>query len=349
MERVRGRRWLSAGVLAAIMAASPVTGVAARTISILGVPHMRELAPLPAPAQATIAVEALSHFRPTLICIEAMPGERVETLVQDPGRFGELLRGFALDAVRLAPEQQIRLGLTAAEARAESLRASSSQSDVAARLRLISLQLASYEPWSALLNWTYLDPDERTRAAQTLGAAAARRLEQMSTSDNEIAVLAIPLARRFGHARLCAADPFADELAVQSIAAELGPLVARPEVQAGIEQLNEQTARRWQSDGAEALLEMLRWLNGADYEALDRGVQWSIFDTELDRDAGRRRLMAWHARNADIAAFLFRALAHADGERVLMIIGSAHRPFLEEAMRAQPWLNLVPSETILAR
>lgn len=53
------------------------------------------------------------------------------------------------------------------------------------------------------------------------------------------------------------------------------------------------------------------------------------------------------ARTAEISAELFRAPARGPDERVLFIVGSAHRPFTEADLRAQPWVEVVPSESWL--
>jgi len=45
---------------------------------------------------------------------------------------------------------------------------------------------------------------------------------------------------------------------------------------------------------------------------------------------------------------LFRALAQGPEERVLFILGAAHRPFTEAALRAQPWIDVKPVKTLLA-
>ncbi len=63
--------------------------------------------------------------------------------------------------------------------------------------------------------------------------------------------------------------------------------------------------------------------------------------------AFRRRLMHWHARTAQVSSELFRALAKGPEERVMLIIGAAHRPFNEAEMRAQPWLAVEPASALL--
>ena len=95
------------------LAASP--GVAGE-VMVVGSPHLSALRPEPGPERLREVVERLASWAPTVVCVEAIPGERVRQLAGDPETWGDLLSVFALDAIRLAPEQQAveiirRLGL----------------------------------------------------------------------------------------------------------------------------------------------------------------------------------------------------------------------------------------------
>lgn len=305
-------------------------------VMVVGTAHLAQLQPEPNAEQRAAVIDRLAMFEPTLVCIEAIPGDRVGQLLEDPKRYGELLATFAMNAVRLGPEQQIRWRVSPDEALREARQIESVAAELmpAARVRLIGLQLAGYEPWSALLNWMQLDEEQQSRAAERLGPIAADRLRAMAVSKNEIVSLAIPLAIRARQRRLCAADPFVDEASVQELEPELTPLLSDPAIGKGVEAFNAQQAAQWKSDRADGLVALLAWMNSAEFAAADRRAEWDIFD----KDAGKRRLALWHARNSEIATQLYRAMAGRDGERVVMIVGAAHRPFLEQALRAQPWV-----------
>ena len=47
------------------------------------------------------------------------------------------------------------------------------------------------------------------------------------------------------------------------------------------------------------------------------------------------------ARNAAIQHELLRAMAGSNGDRTMLPIGAAHRPFLEASLRALPWVTVV--------
>lgn len=315
-------------------------------VMVVGTPHLSRLQPTPTAGQLLAVIGRLAAFAPTLVCIEAIPGERVQQFAANPNEYGELLATFARDAVRLAPEQQLRLSVDGRGAREEArtLERQPGALDPATRMRLIALQLAGYEPWSAVLNWTMLTDAERESAQERLGRDAAERLGTLSVSPNEIASVAIPLARRMGHRRLCAADIFADELAVQSLERELLPLLQDSTIARTLDALNARQATHWRTDRPDGLVTLFHWMNSDEYATMDRGAEWEPFARgAAPHDAGKRRLALWHARNSDIAAHVFRAAASAEGARTLLIIGASHRPFIEQALRAQPWVDVVPA------
>lgn len=351
MNRLRPasrRAWIAAVLLA--LAAS-VPAVAAE-VMVVGIPHLGALDPAPRRMQLDAAVARLGTFAPTLVCVEAMPGERVADFLHAPARHGELLRTFALDAVRLAGEQQARQSLDAAQAldQARVLERQPGALDDDARLRLIALQLAGHEPWSAALNWTLLPEAAQAAADKVLGAVAPVRLRALAASGNEIATLAIPLARQRGHRRLCMVDPFADELEVAPLASGLMPLIDTPAVRAGLDRFQRVQTSQWRADDADGLVGLLAWANGKAFADADRAAQWALFATPGPaHDAGKRRLALWHARNAQIGAHLFRAIASPDGGRTLLIIGASHRPFIESLLASQPWTTVHPAAPLFAR
>ncbi len=338
---------LSAVALALALLASAASPAA--EVVVVGTAHLAMLQPAPDAAQREAVVRRLAGYAPTRVCIEAIPGERVEAFLADPARHGELLSTFAMDAVRLAGEQQARLGLEGRQARAEAGRLAAMPAlDEAQQVRLVSLQLAGHEPWSAALNWSRLSPAQREAAQARIGRVAAGRLDALAASENEIASLALPLARSLGQRELCAVDPFVDELGVNALADELMPLLADPSVGRGLEDFNAQQASHWDATSPDGLLGLLAWMNSESFARADLAAEWAVFDRGVGHDAGKRRLMLWHARNAEITAYLARELARADGERVLLLVGGAHRPFLQASLGALPWVEVRDAQALLS-
>lgn len=362
--RSRGRVWLSARQLASsstaclisLCLATPVLG---QTITVVGTPHLSGVQPPPSKEQFVHTTEALSAFNPTQVCVERMSGERIEALIADPARHGFTLqptthgRALAPTVVPIGMQMQLMLERSPTGARREAgeLLSRWTQLNAAEKARVIGLQLAGFEFHSAVLNWSWLDDAERHEAEEILDASTVKALNGALHSVHEVYSLGVPLARQAGLHELCTADSLEDETAGMRTALDHGgkAVLESPQVTARFEELSRRTAAAWHPEsGPGALTAMLRFFNSDEYAELDRRLQWQTL-REFDNEAGafHRRLMYWHARTAEISAELFRALARAPEERVLFIVGSAHRTFTEADLRAQPWVEVVPASVLL--
>ena len=332
---------------------------AAQTVTIVGTQHLRGLDTPPTPEQYEHAIDALSVFAPTQVCVERISGARIQQLASDPMRNAVTLnpethgRPLGTLIVPLGVQMQARMAVLPADARDEARRLADRWDDIDAdtRLRLIGLQIAGYEFHSAVLNWSYLPQSVRDAASSGLLEPVADALEDMLNLDHEAYALAVPIARRAGLHELCTADSLVDETAGMDAAMAFGggDILTGPDVLPELDAYRAQMASVWQPDsGPGALTRMLAYMNSDAFAEYDLENQWELL-RRFDNGAGafHRRLMYWHARTAQISSELYRALAQGPEERVLLIIGAAHRPFNEAEMRAQPWLSVEPASALL--
>jgi hypothetical protein len=336
-----------------------VAPVAAQEITVVGTPHLTGLDPSPSDEQLAEVVDALAAFNPTQVCVERMSGERIQAQLDDPRQHGMTFRtethGRPIASVILPAgfEMQAILELGPVEARREAAERVRQWDalELSDRVRVIGLQVAGFEFHSAVLNWAWLDGAEREAAAESLGDRTVEGLESLLGSVHEVYSLAVPLARRAGLHELCTADALEDETRGIRTVMELGGMESLdgPEVQARFDEHRAIMAEAWRpEEGVGALVALLRYVNSDEYEEMDRRLQWETL-LEFDNEAGafQRRLMYWHARTAEISAELYRALAQGPEERVLFIVGMAHRPFNEAEMRVQPWFEVKPAIELL--
>lgn len=355
----RSSRLVAAGLAAWLAAACVAAPAAAQTIMVVGTPHLTGLEHAPNAGQLAYTVEALSAFEPTQVCVERMSGERIEVLMMDPARNAMILRPemagrpLATTIVPIGVEMQAMVERRPADAREDAQRLVSRWQALTAseRIQAIRLQLAGYEFHSAVLSWSHLDDTQRSEAAETLGTHIGERLEEARKSVHEVYSLGVALARRAGLHELCTADSLEDESRGMRAAVEHGgmEIIESPAVQARFDEQRRNIMDRWvPAAGDNALGALLRYTNSNEYEEMDRRLQWETL-REVDNEAGAfsRRLMYWHARTAEISAELFRALAKGPEERVIFIVGAAHRPFTEADLRAQPWIEVESASTLL--
>jgi hypothetical protein len=344
---------------ACLLAVGLAMSARAQTVTVLGVPHLTGLSEPPSSGQLAHVVELLAAFEPTQVCVERMSGERIEMQLAEPEQHGMTFqpethgRPLATVILPAGVEMQMILERRASEARseAEALIARWEELEVRERIRAIALQVAGFEFHSAVLNWSYLDDSAWKAARGILGARTADTLSEMLDSVHEVYSLGVPLSRNAGLHALCTADALENETRGMRAAWAHGgdAVLDDPQVQARFAQLTARQAEAWQpKDGDDALAGLLRFTNGEEFAALDRRLQWeTLREFDNEERAFRRRLMYWHARTAEISSGLFRALAEGPEERVLLIIGAAHRPFTEADLRSQPWVEVAPALSLL--
>jgi hypothetical protein len=331
-------------------------------VLVLATFHLRQIAETFAPGMLDDLVSRLEKFRPDAVCIEALPGSRVQELAlrRDAGPlYGEVLDGFAarhlglgkraVDLLQTTPEAasaQVRELLRAARA------SGSGHMSPGDRAGLALWMLAAYEPDSAALQWSLLSAAEK-KAQTAVPPGLAADLEREATRVNEVPALAARLARRLGLEKLDPVDDFEDLDAYAEFMPQLekdfegNPLLAA----ASKSPIYSESSARLEACVREGdLLPQYVFLNSPEYAKADVESQWGVFlRTRFASGTDRSRLGLWENRNLKIAARIRAVAALHPGGRVLVIYGAAHKPFLEAYLARAADIQLVRLEETAGR
>jgi hypothetical protein len=320
----------------------------ARTrILVLGTPHLRTLAKQFNPAGLERLLAILVGFKPDMVCAESLSGEAVAGLqIRTDPASKAILEAFADRQVRLGKTAQgvLRCTWADAAARVAELLKAPQRLDGATRGRLILNLLAAFDEWSAMLHWSNASPEVRAWLAKQVPEFDQSARKQLRAA-NEIGALAIPLAARLKLSRITAVDDHFDDLVLQSVPpADLEALARHPLFQ---ETLNASLYRDSEKTLTEANRQGDLWpayafLNSRDYMTRDVATQWGFFfKSRLPSGVDRRRYALWDARNMNIAANITCAASSVVGGRVVVIIGAAHKPFLDDYLNRLVMLEMV--------
>ncbi len=310
-------------------------------ILVLGTPHLEAMKSPPRPAALAPLIATLEKFEPDVIAVERIAPHILLALQQRSSFMAEVATQFGGKALDKGRAMQAALGTSAAEAaaRVASVLRSDQKLDDSGRLRLVADMLASYDYTSAVLQWSYIPEAARhsEEAAKVVPADVAANLDESLRSPNEIFSIAVPLARHRGLQQIAAIDDQSDAAIVAEILerqpGELEKIENHPETKA-----LQQSAARKRFDAeyesgltsAEGLLSFYRFINSAEAVDADVAGQWGrYFRTKLPSGVDRSRVAQWEVRNLLIAAHVREASALKPGGRVLVLIGSAHKPFLD--------------------
>jgi hypothetical protein len=315
---------------------APIAGASPRSsVLVLATPHLSSIDGVE-PRFLVPVVERLASFRPTIICIEELPPASLVSMEEAGGRQKEAAEMFAKDGLALGRELRKTLGLTRADAAREAedvlARGGARLSDVE-RARLVTRLVASYEFASAVLQWSYLPEAFRSDTPlvpQELKAYLDRRL----AARNETTIVAIALARQLGLQRLAPVDSHFDGAKLLAIGEDaLAEVFDHPFRERSSKAPVYERSRAVIASGIRAgtLLPVYQYFNDDGYLAADVEAQWGWYwRSKLDSGLDRFRYALWEARNLAIASNVAMQSASPRQERVLVLIGSAHKRFVEE-------------------
>lgn len=317
--------------------AAPIPVDERSDILVLGTVHLRSGGDRVTAAALDSVHRLLAGYAPDLIAVEALPPEEIARLEQE-GTQGNSAADELLDAFtgRLLPHARLaqsHLGLSrrAAIAAADSLVASPAARNMADHQRVAAYFLAGYDLPNAWLHWS-LARESAGSADPGIPTAIAEFLDAGLQSADERITIGVFLAKELGLSRIESIDDHIDdEVGLttglnEALGAELD---GHPELKAleGSPLFADLLPAALATGD---LLTLYREINGPEHLAADVAGQWHLFyRTRLPSGRDHSRAALWEARNLNIASRLRQAMALRGGHRTLVIIGAAHKPFLD--------------------
>ena len=315
-------------------------------VMVLGTSHLGQLPKHFDPANLRPVEDRLAGWRPDGIAVEALSGMQCDHMRRYPARYAESIETYCWDP---APAQATTgLDVPAATVQAEQmLGAWPANPSASQRRRLAALFLAGGERTSALVQWLRLPQAER-RAGDGLDATLAAFLDKLKDQQNERYLLAAPLAARLGHEQVFPMDdhtadrPSTDRKAAGEAMAKAWDTLALKRRLEAIKALEAKVG------SAEGVLALYRADNAP-------GVTRLAFDTDFGaaleepspRRFGRLYVGYWETRNLRMAGNIRDVLAAWPGMRMLVIVGSSHKGYLEAYLHQMHDVRIVDAAALL--
>jgi len=287
-------------------------------------------------------LDRLEAFGPDVILVERMPGWQIEMLAARPDEYGDILARFGDTTHKAGLAAQAALGMTRIEAE-RALEAGD-----ASTLENVILALAAFEPETAMLYWWSLDASDRVEG-DLLNADLLRYVKAFDGNPNESVMIGSALGHRLGLERIYAFDDQSIKDDFLKMSDGFGEAIG---ASAEMEELftGEQAAALRNAsviDSADDIMDVYRRVNGDDYAKLDIAVQWLGF-LRADMDGyGRQRVAQWETRNLYMAGNARRVMGRYPGSRVLVIVGSAHKPYLDDYLGRMMDVEIVDALSVL--
>jgi Family of unknown function (DUF5694) len=322
-------------------------------ILVLGTPHLSNTPDDWDPSVLDPLLDRLAGFEPDAIAIEALAGIGIHSMWEYREAYPDVAADYGGRAMGLAGISRATLAMDMPQAEAEvrrTLAAWPAAPTPEQRRRLAALFVAAGDPNSALVQWWRLEPADRV-ADSSISALLVRELDAFAARRNENHLLAARLAVRLGLERVNPTDDQSDDWdpamdkPMEAFMAEpwLAELLADPAFKALAEA----------SDNLgtpEQALATYRMLNSAATGRLDADGQWlNMLNRASPEQVGRRRVALWEVRNLRMVANIREVAARHPGGRVLVIVGSAHKPWFDAYLGMMADVQVMDMAEVLAR
>lgn len=323
----------------------PVAGPA-NEVLVLGTSHLDQLPKTIAPAHLQPLLERLAAWRPQMIATEDLSGAQCDFVRRYPRRYADTIKTYCWDP---APARAATgLDVPAATEAADKLLAAWPASPSAAqRRRLAALFLAGGERASALVQWLRLPATER-RAGDGLDAALVAHLGQLETRPSESYQIAARLAARLGHERVLSMDDHTADSPDDDPKAAGEALMKAWDNPYGAQRKERDDPLTAGVGTADGVMALYRAENAPGYATL---VYHHDFGAALNDPSpqryGRGYVGYWETRNLRMAANIRDALGLKPGSRMLVVVGSAHKAYLEAYLHQMHDVRVVDAMPVL--
>jgi hypothetical protein len=326
-------------------------GLQQTKVMVLGISHLDAASAKFQTAWLEPLLCRLRFYNPQVILTEALPGEQVMGLDAYAAYHGDAGK-YAGPTLEMAKAAQTEMHLSAAQAlvKADSL-AQKKELNPAQRRHLAALFVAAAEPFSATVQWMRLGTTDRI-AQDGVSASLVKRLNRFVELRSEISSIAARLAADVGLERVYGAGDHASDAVLPSNADMQEAVNAEP----GLKDLFNHNTPEFRAIPEDTMklsspaqvMPVLKWKNSARFGALDADAQWfSMLRSVKMGRTGRQRVAAWEAQNLQMAVAIREATAPIAGGRALLVVGAAHKPFIEAYLRMFTDIEIVSVPELL--
>lgn len=350
------KRWIACSLfmLTAAASAEPpqaylskVANAAPRSeVLVLGTVHLAN-APKGFKAESLAPlIDKLAAFKPKIIAVEQISGEGCDLAARHPAIYApDDFKTYCRDTADAKAATGLDVPAAIAEAQ-RTLKSWPAAPTPSQRRHLAAVFLAANDITSALVQWLQLPAGER-RAGDGLDETLAKTLDRHSADDSETALIAAPLAARLGLQRVFPIDDHTGDNVDVADAAGYGQAIQKAwdGASAAMQPINRERDALWQKGDMLALYrhinrpDVLRTTNASDFGA--------ALGDPSPQHYGQIYVAGWETRNLRMAANIRATFRETPGTRVLTIVGSTHKPWLDSFLGQMQGVEIVDAEHAL--
>jgi hypothetical protein len=291
-------------------------------------------------------LDRLAAFKPQIIAVEQLSGEACDLAARHPNVYPpEEFHTYCRDTA--AAKEATGLDVPAAIAEVNrTLKNWPAKPAFEQRRHLAALFLAANDHTSASVQWLQL-PETEQHAGDGLNDVLVKQLNGEALRNDESYQIAARLAARLGLQRLFAMDDHTGDNVEVADESAYGKAIqeAWKGASANLHSISERTDELWKSGD---MLALYRYVNSPlTLQIAIEGDFGAALREKSPQQYGRIYVAGWETRNLHMAANLHAAFRESPGARVLAIVGSSHKPWLDSLLGQMQGVEIVDAEQVL--
>lgn len=309
-------------------------------ILILGTLHLNQIKGIES-KHVNRVLDSLSQFEFNVIGIEKMPAELIQDIRNRKSPQWQELFSYFETPIKKGNYYQKLLDMSFKKAQLviDSLLTKNTfkEND---RIDLMKAFLCIYDPWTASLHYQFVQ--DQTIIDTTI----TKFMDDYIKSNNEINLIGVNLSKRLNINKLYPIDNLQDETILlhdfpefindyKNSKEKITELLDNPFF-GKIDSIQSYCVN--QGD----LFDVYKFINSIEYMDADKKGQWDIwFKTNFKSKTDRSRYSLWEMRNLQITANIMRLVAANPEKKILIIIGSSHKSFIENNLKQMSDIELL--------
>jgi Family of unknown function (DUF5694) len=326
---------------------APISDEEKTRIMILASPHLSSYKEMFNSESLSELNSVLFKWDPNHICVEALSPLSMHTAISNSKTYSSVLAQFGGNIQTFGTYFQDRLNCdwNLAMSRYDSIgrRLQVDHENSENRLAFAMYAFASYRYYTGFLQWSKMSEIERNKLK--LPDNLHNLLITNQSSSNENVQIGMILAKKLGLEEIHQIDDHLDKDLFMRIAPALVTELNSNEEYSKIARsgfYQESREKLKQGLKEENLFTYFKAINSESYQMADLDVQWKLFfRTNLDSKLDRIRVGLWEIRNLNIASNIRRSSSLYPGQKILVIIGSSHKVFLDNYLKEMMGVKMV--------
>ncbi|TKB43647.1 DUF5694 domain-containing protein [Thalassotalea mangrovi] len=319
-------------------------------VAVLGSPHLSKYGEKFKVESLNSVLNNLERFKPNIITIEAISGPQCEYIRQYSSEYPDVFKNYCWDN----HDALKATGLTIAQAVSEANRILQEwqqtpevQPTAAQRRYLAAVFLAANDRYSAQVQWLYLAPEDRHKD-RIINQDLLSILNRENGAYNENYEIGVNLAVRLGLQRVYSIDDHTADVIQTHAGKGFEPAILDVWSNLKVTPIKEEQKIADGTADADDLLSIYRESN--KLQSLMPAIEGD-FGAGLKHDTpelfGRQYVAWWETRNLRMTANIRSAFANNPGAKVLSIVGSSHKPYIESYLRRMHDVEIVNTSSLL--